>query len=279
MMRDELLSRWACQPVLDAGHVRLIDVMGDDERIEQVARVSFDGRGRSERRSLLRYLIRHRHTSPFEHAQITLDIRAPIFVARQMMRHRMQSINEVSARYTELPADGYRPDPAQVCAQSETNRQGRGAPLDEATATAWIDADRAAACTSADLYRWACASGVSRELARITLPVSTYTRWVSTWDAHNLMHFLALRLDPHAQWEVREYAQAIAHVVADWLPLTWEAFVDYRLRAATLSRAEVEALRMALQPDTVELVCELAAARGSSAREVAALRALLEGPC
>jgi thymidylate synthase (FAD) len=223
--------------------------------------------------------MRHRHTSPFEHAHITLDIRAPIFVARQMMRHRMQSINEVSARYTELPADGYRPDPAQVCAQSETNRQGRGAPLDEATATEWLDADRAAACTSADLYRWACSAGVSRELARITLPVSTYTRWVSTWDAHNLLHFLALRMDPHAQWEVREYAQAIAHVVADWLPLTWEAFCDYRLRAATLSRAEVEALRMALQPDTVELVCGLAAARGSSAREVAALRALLEGPC
>ena len=279
MERDELLSRWACQPVLDAGHVRVIDTMGDDERIEQVARVSFDGRGKSERRSLLRYLMRHRHTSPFEHAQITLDIRAPIFVARQMMRHRMQSINEVSARYTELPADGYQPDPAQVCAQSETNRQGRGAPLDVDTATAWLDADRAAASTSADLYRWACTSGVSRELARITLPVSTYTRWVSTWDAHNLLHFLALRLDPHAQWEVREYAQAIAHVVADWLPLTWEAFVDYRLRAATLSRAEVEALRMALQPDTVELVCGLSAARGSSAREVAALRALLEGPC
>lgn len=279
MTRDELLARWACQPVLDAGHVRLIDTMGDDERIEQVARVSFDGRGRSERRSLLRYLMRHRHTSPFEHAQITLDIRAPIFVARQMMRHRMQSINEVSARYTELAADGYRPDASQVCAQSETNRQGRGAALDADTATEWLEADRAASSTSADLYRWACASGVSRELARITLPVSTYTRWVSTWDAHNLLHFLALRLDPHAQWEVREYAHAIAHVVADWLPLTWEAFTDYRLRAATLSRAEVEALRMALQPDTVELVCGLSAARGSSAREVAALRALLEGPC
>lgn len=279
MTRDELLARWACQPVLDVGHVRLIDTMGDDERIEQVARVSFDGRGRSERRSLLRYLMRHRHTSPFEHAQITLDIRAPIFVARQMMRHRMQSINEVSARYTELAADGYRPDASQVCAQSETNRQGRGAALDADTATEWLEADRAASSTSADLYRWACASGVSRELARITLPVSTYTRWVSTWDAHNLLHFLALRLDPHAQWEVREYAHAIAHVVADWLPLTWEAFTDYRLRAATLSRAEVEALRMALQPDTVELVCGLSAARGSSAREVAALRALLEGPC
>ena len=279
MTRDELLARWACQPVLDAGHVRLIDTMGDDERIEQVARVSFDGRGRSERRSLLRYLMRHRHTSPFEHAQITLDIRAPIFVARQMMRHRMQSINEVSARYTELAADGYRPDASQVCAQSETNRQGRGAALDADTATEWLEADRAASSTSADLYRWACASGVSRELARITLPVSTYTRWVSTWDAHNLLHFLALRLDPHAQWEVREYAHAIAHVVADWLPLTWEAFTDYRLRAATLARAEVEALRMALQPDTVELVCGLSAARGSSAREVAALRALLEGPC
>jgi thymidylate synthase (FAD) len=176
MTRDELLSRWVHQPVLDGGHVRLIDTMGDDERIEQVARVSFDGRGKSERRSLLRYLMRHRHTSPFEHAQITLDIRAPIFVARQIMRHRIQSINEVSARYTELPADGYRPDPAQVCAQSSANKQGRGDALAPDLAQTWLDADRAAASTSADLYRWACSAGVSRELARITLPVSTYTR-------------------------------------------------------------------------------------------------------
>lgn len=277
MDRADMLARHACAAVLDGGHVRLIDVMGDDERIEQVARVSFDGRGRSERRSLLRYLMRHRHTSPFEHAVITLDIRAPIFVARQMMRHRMQSINEVSARYTELPADGYRPDAAQVCAQSEANRQGRGAPLDADAATAWLDADRAASSTSADLYRWACASGVSRELARITLPVSTYTRWVSTWDAHNLLHFLALRLDEHAQWEVRQYAQAIAHIVRDWLPITWEAFTDYRLQAVTLSRIELDALRAAMTRGVADMACELSAAHGSSAREVAALRALLGG--
>lgn len=277
MLRADLLERHACAAVLDAGHVRLVDVMGDDERIEGVARVSFDGRGRSERRALLRYLMRHRHTSPYEHACITLDIRAPIFVARQMMRHRMQSINEVSARYTELPADGYRPELAQVCEQSHANKQGRGAPLEQAQAQTWLDADRAAASTSADLYRWAIASGVSRELARVSLPVSTYTRWVCTWDAHNLLHFLALRLDNHAQWEVRQYAQAIAAIVADWLPLTWEAFVDYRRDAVSLSRIEVDALRTVLGPAGVDALCAEALALGCGAREVAELRARMGG--
>lgn len=277
MERAELLQRHACAAVLDAGHVRLIDCMGDDERIESVARVSFDGRGKSERRALLRYLMRHRHTSPYEHACITLDIRAPIFVARQMMRHRMQSINEVSARYTELPADGYRPELAQVCEQSSSNKQGRGDALAPDLAQTWLDADRSASSTSADLYRWAVASGVSRELARVTLPVSTYTRWVCTWDAHNLLHFLALRLDNHAQWEVRQYAQAIAAIVADWLPLTWEAFVDYRRDAVSLSRIEVDALRTVLGAAGLDALCAEAMALGAGSREVAELRATLGG--
>jgi len=277
MERAALLQRHACAAVLDAGHVRLIDVMGDDERIESVARVSFDGRGRSERRALLRYLMRHRHTSPFEHACVTLDIRAPIFVARQMMRHRMQSINEVSARYTELPADGYRPELAQVCEQSSANKQGRGDALAPDLAQTWLDADRAASSTSADLYRWAIASGVSRELARVSLPVSTYTRWVCTWDSHNLLHFLALRLDNHAQWEVRQYAQAIAAIVADWLPLTWEAFVDYRRDAVSLSRIEVDALRTVLGAAGLDALCAEAMALGAGSREVAELRARIGG--
>lgn len=277
MQRDALVEKHACAAVLDAGHVRLIDCMGDDERIESVARVSFDGRGRSERRALLRYLMRHRHTSPFEHAVITLDIRAPIFVARQMMRHRMQSINEVSARYTELPADTYHPSAEQVCAQSGTNKQGRGEPLAPEQAQTWLEADRRASAASADIYRWAIESGVSRELARVTLPVSTYTRWVSTWDAHNLLHFLALRLDQHAQWEVRQYAQVIAAIVADWLPLTWEAFCDYRLGAATLSAQELDALRTVLGSAGRDALCQEARILGASHREVGDLRALLGG--
>lgn len=277
MERAELLERHRCVAVLDAGHVRLIDCMGDDERIESVARVSFDGRGRSERRALLRYLMRHRHTSPYEHACITMDIRAPIFIARQMMRHRMQSINEVSARYTELPADGYRPELAQVCEQSSANKQGRGDALAPDLAQTWLDADSAASSTSADLYRWAVASGVSRELARVTLPVSTYTRWVCTWDAHNLLHFLALRLDNHAQWEVRQYAQAIAAIVADWLPLTWEAFCDYRRDAVSLSRIEVDALRTVLGAAGLDALCAEAMALGAGSREVAELRARIGG--
>lgn len=277
MNREELLERHKCAAVLDAGHVRLIDLMGDDGRIESVARVSFDGRGQSDRRRLLRYLMRHRHTSPFEHAQITLDIRAPIFVARQIMRHRMQSINEVSARYTELPGDVYRPTPDQVCEQSSDNKQGRGAPLDASTATTWLEADSQASSSCRDLYRWAIDAGVSRELARISLPVATYTRWVSTWDTHNLLHFLALRLDKHAQWEVRQYAQVIASIVADWLPLTWEAFCDYRLSSLTLSRIEVDALRTVLGSEGCARLLREMSVLGASSREVIEMRERLGG--
>jgi thymidylate synthase (FAD) len=278
MNREELLSKHREPvPVLDHGFVRLVDVMGDDEAIEQAARVSFDGRGRSERRALIRYLVRHRHTSPLEQAVIKLELKLPIFVARQLVRHRTQSISEVSARYAALPSEVYLPTTDQVREQSRENRQGRGEPLGERLALDWILASSSIMEAAHDTYQGALDLGISRELARTVIPVGTYTRWVTTMNAHNLLHLLALRLDRHAQWEVRQYAEAIARIVADWLPLTWEAFVDYRIEAATLSRAEVAALRDVLTPELVRSVCDASSYCGSSAREVEALRALLGG--
>ena len=244
MNRDELLAKHG-EPVrvLDHGHVRLIDVMGDDERVEQVARLSY-GQGTrkvSETRSLLRYLIRHRHTSPLEQAVITLDMKMPIFVARQLVRHRTQSINELSGRYSEMPEEFYVP--AEVYAQSTTNKQGRGNVLDAETVvdTQWTLREEPIDAFNA--YKAMIASGVARETARIVLPLSTYTQWCTTMNLHNLLHMLELRLDPHAQWECRVYAEAIAKIVEDWCPVIWEAFVDYRLEAVTFSREEVAFIR------------------------------------
>lgn len=231
-------------PVLDHGHVFVVDAMGSDERIEQVARLSYEGgRKRSDTRGLIRYLMRHRHTSPFEQAVITLDIKLPIFVARQLVRHRTQSLNEVSARYTELPAEHYTPQRGQICAQATTNKQGRAEPVsaeDDSRFAMGIDRVSEAAFSQ---YQHMLSRGVARETARLVLPVNAYTHWVTTWDLHNLLHMLELRLHPHAQWEVRQYAEAIYRIVREWVPLTAEAFADYRLGAHTFSRGEMKYLR------------------------------------
>lgn len=246
MTREELLARFSApRPVLDHGHVALVDVMGDDERIEAVARLSYgDGtRSVSDRRALIRYLVRHRHTSPLEQVAITLDIKLPIFVARQLVRHRTQSLNEVSARYSELPEEYYIPEPEQVCAQSKTNKQGRAEPVSPPVSHAFREGLRNGAGRSFSAYKSALDLDVARETARIGLPLGTYTRWWTTWDLHNLLHMLQLRLDEHAQWEIRVYANAIADIVKEWVPLAWEAFEDYRLQAATFSRQELAVLR------------------------------------
>lgn len=244
MNREELLAKHG-QPVqvLDHGHVRLVDVMGDDERVEQVARLSYQQGTRkvSETRSLLRYLIRHRHTSPLEQAVITLDMKMPIFVARQLVRHRTQSINELSGRYSEMPEEFYVPD--EVYTQSTTNKQGRGERLDRSAEFHALVYMEEAGSQAFGRYDEMLASGVARETARMVLPLSTYTQWCTTMNLHNLLHMLELRLDPHAQWECRMYAEAIAEIVKDWCPIIWEAFVDYRLEAVTFSREEVAYLR------------------------------------
>lgn len=256
MTKDELLYKWqAPQPVLDCGHVRLVDVMGDDERIEQVARLSY-GKGTrsvSDRRHLLRYLMRNRHTSPFEQAVITLDMKMPIFVARQLIRHRTASYNELSGRYSEMPEEYYIPDERQVCFQSTDNKQGRGETLLDMDAGEMADLMGASADNAFRDYRILLEEGVARETARMVLPLSTYTQWCMTMNLHNLLHMLALRLDPHAQWETRQYAETIADIVADWVPLVWEAFCDYRRSSVTFSRMEMDVLRAMLAGQATDL--------------------------
>jgi thymidylate synthase (FAD) len=276
--------RGVCLPVLDHGHVMLVDYMGSDTRIEEVARLSYNvgglalshGEGdkgdkggdknRSVRdtRGLLRYLLRHAHTSPFEQVCVTLDMKLPIFVARQLVRHRTQKLNEVSARYSVLPEEFYLPALEQVCVQSETNKQGRGGVLPLEVGVMVRESMKQHSENGFRLYHELLEKGVARETARMVLSVNTYTHWCTTWDAHNLLHMLRLRLDPHAQWEVREYARVISEVVCAWLPLTWEAFTDYTLRSVKLSRHEWEVLVQSVNREHVARLLSLPERDGAS---------------
>jgi len=240
------LERFA-EPIklLDHGYIMLLDVMGDDDTIVQSARVSYaEGTRRtSGDRHLLRYLLRCRHTSPFEQCRIRLEVKLPIFVERQWVRHRMASLNEMSARYSILPSEFYIPAPDDVRAQSATNKQGREDLMEEQAVEAYRNRLRDT-CTSAyKSYEASLDAGVAREIARCALPVNIYTKKVWAQDLHNLFHFLSLRLDPHAQLEIRSYAIAIAEIVKVWVPWAWEAFEDYRLNGMYLSRFDVDALR------------------------------------
>ena len=277
-MRPDLAHHTEPVQVLDHGFVRLVDCMGSDEDIEAAARLSFNQETRSldERRKLIRYLMRQRHSSPFEQAVIKLEMKLPIFVARQLVRHRTQAINEVSARYSVLPDEVYIPDYTRVQAQSTSNKQGSGDALDQRVTDNFVDQLTAGSWNAFHSYELAIKDGIARETARIGLPVNTYTRWVTTISAHNLMHLLQLRLDEHAQWETRQYAEAIAQIFADWLPLTWEAFNDYRLGAVTLSAMEIGALRKVLElyENAAVALDELLEGR-LSARELAELRTKL----
>ena len=229
-------------PVLDHGFIRVIDYMGDDAAIEQAARVSYAAGTRrvSETRDLLRYLMRHRHSTPFEMAEIKFHIRLPIFVARQWIRHRTANVNEQSARYSEMREEFYIPRPEQLAKQSETNKQGRGevlSPEDAAVVlrTLYADAER----VHDDYKGMLHTHNLSREVARINLPLGTYTEWVWKIDLHNLFHFLSLRADSHAQWEIRQYADTMLDIVRQWVPIATEDWEDYRLNAVTLSAQAV----------------------------------------
>jgi thymidylate synthase (FAD) len=242
--RNELLEKYS-EPirVLDHGYVKLVDAFGDDERVVAAARNSYDGKGKSDSRGLIRYLRRSRHTTPFEHPHLTLDIKLPIFVARQLVRHRTQTISEVSGRYTILPEEVYIPEPSQVCYQATENKQGRAGPMPEEEATAFINLTMGNAGEVFNEYTAWCEAGLAKETARINLPLGTYTKWWSTQDLHNLFHMLGLRRDGHAQYEIRVYAEAIAQIVKDWVPLAFEAWEDYEFYAHRFSRMEVEMLR------------------------------------
>ncbi len=229
--------------VLDKGFVRLVDVMGDDRRIAQAARVSYGGGTKTVREdaALIDYLMRHRHTSPFEMVEFTFHVKAPIFVTRQWFRHRTASVNEISARYSVLKDEFYEPGPAELRAQSSTNKQVGEGSLPE-------DAAREAAAQIGEVYREVYATyekllelGVARELARSVLPVGIYTEFYWKQDLHNLLHFLKLRLDHHAQEEIRAYARAVAGFVQKQVPLVWRSFEEHVLEAVTLSAGERDA--------------------------------------
>ncbi|MFC3076372.1 FAD-dependent thymidylate synthase [Shinella pollutisoli] len=252
-------------PVLDHGFVRVVDYMGDDNSVVQAARVSY-GKGTkkvSEDRSLIRYLMRHRHTTPFEMAEIKLHVKLPIFVARQWVRHRTASINEYSARYSVLDKEFYIPSEEQIAAQSSNNKQGRGEILSIEDARFVMhllkdDAERNYSTykklindpNDNDEYD-STRQSVARELARINLSLNTYTQWYWKTDLHNLLNFLQLRADGHAQYEIRVYAEAILEILKVWTPITYEAFCDYRMHSLTLSRMALEVLKRVLAGETV----------------------------
>ncbi len=248
------------RPVLRHGYVVLVDYMGNDAAIVQAARVSY-GRGtRSVRddRGLIRYLLRHRHTTPFEMVEFKFLVRLPIYVARQWIRHRTASVNEYSARYSIVPDEYDLPDPDAVRQQSVTNRQGRGEPLPpEVVERFRTDLDRVAR-TAYAAYEKAIADGVARETARILLPVAYYTEWYWKTNLHNLFHFLALRLDAHAQEEIRAYAAEIAAVARAVAPVAMEAFEEFQVGGLEFSRSELKALRGLLDGQTPADACRQA---------------------
>ena len=241
-------------PVLDHGFVALVDYMGSDDAVERAARVSYGYGTRkvSQTRGLLRYLRRHLHTTPFEMVELKFHCAMPIFVARQWIRHRTASVNEYSGRYSLMPLLFYRPERAHFGFQSTLSKQGRQLAipgLDEVRLGPAYDLHREAVQRwnanreSAERdYRWLVEEDVARELARIDLPLSTYTQWYWKIDLHNLLHFLTLRVDPHAQWEIQEYGRVMAGMVKRVAPLSYEAWIDYQVAGERLSRGELEAL-------------------------------------
>ena len=253
-------------PVLDHGFVRVIDYMGDDGAIVQAARVSY-GRGTrrvSEDRGLINYLMRHRHTTPFEMCEIKYHVKLPIFVARQWIRHRTANVNEYSARYSILDNEFYIPSPEHLAAQSAANRQGRDQIIEGDAARRVLDllrddAERAYAGYAELLNEDATGAprdpswpGLARELARMNLSLNFYTQWYWKTDLHNLLHFLSLRADPHAQYEIRAYAQTMLETVQRWVPLAHAAFLEYRLNAATVSATALAVLRRMLEGEKVD---------------------------
>ncbi len=248
---------YEAQPVLDHGFVRVVDYLGNDTSIVQAARVSY-GTGTKLARGdegLIRYLMRHRHTTPFEMCEIKLHVKLPLFVARQWIRHRTANVNEYSARYSVLDQEFYIPKPEHLAAQSGSNAQGRGQILNPEEA-AGVLAILKEGCANAYANYQAMLSedgktGLARELARMTLPANIYTQWYWKIDLHNLLRFVSLRADAHAQFEIRAYAEAIGELIRLWVPMAWKAFEDYESNGADLSSAELECIRRRLRGESV----------------------------
>lgn len=239
-------------PVLDDGFIRVVDYMGTDSSIVQAARVSY-GTGTkhvNEDRGLIRYLLRHRHTTPLEMCEIKLHIRIPMDAWRQFIRHRTANVNEYSTRYS-LAIDSAQTTNANMWrSQSTDNKQGSGAYLEEATGELLTRSEANFQKAARELYEERIKLGVAREQARKDLPLSTYTEAYWKCDLHNLLHFLSLRMDKHAQYEIREYANVMGNeIVAKWCPITWDAFQEYRMGGMQLSKTEIEILRFATNAD------------------------------
>jgi thymidylate synthase (FAD) len=239
-------------PVLDDGFVRVVDYMGSDESIVQAARVSYgDGTKKvHEDRGLIRYLMRHQHTTPFEMCEIKLHVRVPMDCWRQWIRHRTANINEYSTRYSVAIDSAQTTSPTEWRKQAAENRQGSDAFLDPGTGASLSERERDLQQRAREVYEERLAAGVAREQARKDLPLSTYTEAYWKVDLHNLFHFLALRLDRHAQAEIRAYSGVIGNeVVKRWCPVAWEAFEDYRLNGLALSRIEREIIGLLCRGD------------------------------
>jgi thymidylate synthase (FAD) len=273
-------------PVLDHGFVRVIDYMGDDAAVVQSARVSY-GRGTkkvSEDKGLIHYLMRHRHSTPFEMCEIKFHVKLPIFVARQWIRHRTANVNEYSARYSILDREFYIPAAEHLAAQSASNRQGRGDVLSGDDAKRVLDLLRTDSENAYDHYADmlneneageaidASKQGLARELARMNLSLNFYTQWYWKIDLYNFMHFLSLRADAHAQYEIRAYAEPMVAILKRWVPVTAEAFEQHRLRAVTLSKGALSVVRRMLSGETVTLETS-----GLGKREWSELQAVLSG--
>jgi thymidylate synthase (FAD) len=244
-------------PVLDHGFVRVIDYMGDDSAICQAARVSY-GKGTKSVQNdegLIRYLMRHWHSTPFEMCEIKLHVKLPVFVARQWIRHRTANVKEYSARYSILDREFYIPAPEHINAQSVVNNQGRGGLLQGEEAARVLEILKADSNRAYDHYEEMISDdgqdGLARELSRMNLPANIYTQWYWKVDLHNLFHFLRLRADKHAQYEIRVYADAICEMVKDWVPAAYGAFEDYRLGGATMSGKALDCVRRMLAGEEV----------------------------
>jgi thymidylate synthase (FAD) len=253
-------------PVLDDGFVRVVDYMGDDASVVQAARVSY-GAGTKrvhEDRGLIRYLLRHAHTTPFEMCEIKYHVKLPIFVARQWIRHRTANVNEYSARYSILDREFYIPAEENLAAQSASNRQGRGDVLQGKEAAQVLDLLRTDATHVYDHYLTMLnesedgqkidesREGLARELARMNLGLNFYTQWYWKVDLHNLMHFLSLRADAHAQYEIRVYADVMLDTLKRWCPISYDAFMEYRLGGAHLSKTGLAAIKRMIAGEKVD---------------------------
>ncbi|MDR3131706.1 MAG: FAD-dependent thymidylate synthase [Rickettsiales bacterium] len=248
---DEIL--YEEHKVLDHGFIRVVDYMGSDSAIVQAARVSY-GKGTkqiSQDEALIKYLMRHHHTTPFEMCEIKFHVKLPIFVARQWIRHRTANVNEYSARYSILDNEFYIPKPEQVAKQSDNNKQGSGEAFDSHTSKEIIDSLTNDSSLVYSHYEKFIQQELAREIARTNLMLNYYTQFYWKIDLHNLLHFLKLRADKHAQYEIRVYAEVMLDIIKKWVPMAYSAFVEYCLESVCISRTGLEVVRKLIKGENV----------------------------